>query len=83
MEDKMTKTLPAPPASPEAVLDRLDAIIRELQELRRTLVIQPEVTPTTASLTQRLSGILAPPDQDGTFDVLEEYHAVSDWERFS
>ena len=83
MENEMVATVPAPPVSPEMALARLDAIIRELQDLRRSLVMQPSDRPITARLTQRLSGILAPPVQNETFDVWEEYRAVSDWERFA
>lgn len=84
MENNTTRILPVPPVSPDAVLVRLDSIIRELQDLRRALVTQVPPTPaTTTSLTQRLCGILAPLTQDKVRDVLEEYHAVSDWERFA
>jgi len=82
MEDKVThkhNTFPAPPVSPETVLARLDTIIRELQELRRALLTQTPVAPTgTAPITQRLSGALAPPTQDESFDVWEEYRSMSD-----
>jgi hypothetical protein len=83
METKAITTLPAAPASSDFTLERLDAIIRELQDLRRTLVIQPAGRSTSARLTERLSGTLAPPGKNGDFDVWEEYRAISDWERFA
>jgi hypothetical protein len=83
MEPEVITTLPASPASPELTLERLDAIIRELQDLRRTLIMQSPGRPTSARLTQRLSGILAPSVQNENFDVWEEYRAISDWERFA
>jgi hypothetical protein len=64
MEEKMTDTFTVPPASvsPEIVLARLDAIIRELQDLRRALLAQSSATASsTPTLTQRLSGSFAPP----------------------
>lgn len=89
MEDKL---LPATPVTAlfldrdddrEVMLARLDTIIRELQELRRALRAHAlDTSQTTAPLTHHLSGILAPPTGDAAFDVLEEYRAISDWERF-
>ncbi len=83
MADQIIDKLTGAPASSEAMLERLDAIIHELQSLRRALLIQ--ATPTTAapSLTQHLCGVLAPPVQNGAFDVLQEYQGVSEWERFA
>lgn len=83
METEAITTLPASPASSELALERLDAVIRELQDLRRTLIMQPSRRPISARLTERLSGILAPPGKNGDFDVWEEYRAISDWERFA
>ena len=86
MEDKF---LPATPATAlslnqdderEVMLARLDAIIRELQELRCALrrVLRAhalDAPQTAAPLTHHLSGILAPPTEDASFDVLEEYRS--------
>lgn len=84
MENKMTSGLPVALGSSEAVLVRLDTIIRELQDLRRALRTSPPVAPAkTDSLTRRLFGILKPLSQDKPFDVWEEYNAISDWERFA
>jgi len=80
METELMATLPD---SPALMLGRLDAIIRELQELRRTLVMQHSGQPPSTRLTQQLSGILAPSGKNGDFDVWEEYRAISDWERFA
>lgn len=75
--------LPASLVSAENVLARLEAIIHELQDLRRALILQPAARPTTPSRTQQLSGILAPPAQAMSLNVWEEYRAVSEWERFA
>ncbi len=83
METEAMVTLPTSPVFSEMTLGRLDAIIRELQELRRTLLRQPADRSISAHLTQRLSGILVPSNQNENFDVWEEYRAVSDWERFA
>lgn len=84
MEDKF---LPATPATAlflnqdddrGVMLARLDAIIRELQELRRALRAHALDAPQTAApLTHHLSGILAPPVEDAAFDVLEEYRSLT------
>jgi len=64
--------------SPEVILSRIDALIHELQELRRTLAIQLEVAPPAGNLAQKLFGVLAPP---GGRD--DEYDQQLDWERFN
>jgi hypothetical protein len=65
------------------MLERLDAIIHELQSLRRELLIRAAPASAESSLTRRLCGILAPPAQDGTFDAVQEYQGISEWERFA
>ncbi len=63
--------------SPEVILGRIDAMIQELQELRRTLAVQLEVAPPAGNLAHELFGVLAPPS--GRDD---EYDPQLDWERF-
>ncbi len=62
---------------PEVILSRIDAMIHELQELRRALAIQLEAVPPASNLAQKLFGVLAPPK--GTDD---EYDQHLDWDRF-
>ncbi len=53
-------------------------MIQELQELRRALAEQLEVTPPAGNLAQALFGVLAPaPGSD------HEYHPYLDWERYA
>jgi hypothetical protein len=59
---------------PEAVLERIDAIIRELQELRQAVLVQNR--PPAKNLTDQLWGVLAPESKD------DEYDPYLDWERF-
>lgn len=63
---------------PEVILSRIDAMIHELQELRRALAIQLEAAPSAGNLAQRLFGVLAPPK--GSED--KEYDQHLDWDRF-
>ncbi len=64
--------------SPEVILGRIDAMIQELQQLRRTLAVQLEVAPPGGNLAHELFGVLAPPS--GRDD---EYDQHLDWERFA
>jgi len=59
--------------SPEAVMERIDTIILELQELRQ--VVQAQKQPAERGLTAQLYGALG----QGTWD---EYDPHLDWERF-
>jgi len=59
--------------SPEAVMERIDTIILELQELRQ--VVQVQKQPAERDLTAQLYGALG----QGTWD---EYDLHLDWERF-
>ena len=60
-------------ASPDPVLRRIDAIIRELQELRRVVLVQERSA--DGNLTAQLYGALG----QGTWD---EYDSDLDWQRF-
>ncbi len=62
---------------PEVILGRIDAMIQELHELRRTLAVQLEVVPPAGNLAHELFGVLAP--RGGSDD---EYDQHLDWERF-
>ena len=86
MDDKTPPILPASATMPDSdnvsglVLARLDAIIRELQDLRHTLVTRASEAPTTpASLTQRLSGVLAPPDRADSLHPADKPHPADEW----
>jgi hypothetical protein len=58
------------------IVARIDAIIRELEALRRQLTLPAKTTPETHSLTEELYGSLG----HGTWD---EYDLDLDWKRFS
>lgn len=60
--------------SPELVLERLDTIIRELQELRQVVLIRNR--PAEENVTAQLYGALG----QGTWD---EYDLHLDWQRFA
>ena len=59
------------------ILGRINAMIQELQELRRTLVVRLEVAPPASNLAHDLFGVLAPPHGGD-----DEYDPHLDWERF-
>ncbi len=61
--------------SPETILQRLDAIMRELEELREMVAHFP-VNATAGNLAQQLYGVLG----QGTWD---EYDLDLDWQRFN
>lgn len=61
--------------SPETILQRLDAILRELQDLREMVAHAP-VNATAGNLAQQLYGVLG----RGTWD---EYDPALDWQRFN
>lgn len=60
--------------SPEVVLERLDTIIRELQELRQVVLTRNR--PAERNVTAQLYGVLG----QGTWD---EYDLHLDWQRFA
>ncbi len=62
--------------SPDVILKRVDAVIRELQELRQAILVQ--VQPPVENLTDQLWGALAPRSGNG-----DEYDPYLDWERFA
>jgi hypothetical protein len=59
--------------SPEAILQRIDAIMRELGELRQ-MVLRIQSEPAAGNLTQQLYGVLG----QGTW---EEYDMQLDWQQ--
>jgi hypothetical protein len=61
--------------SPEAILQRIDAIIRELESLRSMIVVSAQTRPASNNLAQRLFGVLG----QGTW---AEYDLDLDWQRF-
>ncbi len=66
--------IPTRDQSPEAILQRIETIMRELAELRQmVLLIQSE--PAAGNLAQQLYGALG----HGSW---EEYDAQLDWQRF-
>jgi hypothetical protein len=71
-------TLSTVQVSPEALLQRIDAIMRELQELRRLVVAEspPQAEPHGPGLVAQLAGCLG----QGSWD---EYEDDIEWERFA
>jgi hypothetical protein len=71
-------TLSTVQVSPEALLQRIDAIMRELQELRRLIVVEPppRAEPHEPGLVAQLAGCLG----QGSWD---EYEDDIEWERFA
>jgi hypothetical protein len=63
------------PITVESLLQRIDTIMRELQEMRRLILSQ--TIPSEADLVDQLCGAFAPQQQD------EEYDPYMEWERFS
>jgi len=63
---------------PEALLQRIDAIMRELQELRQLVIAQPlfQGKPQEPDLVAQLSGCLG----QGSW---KEYEDDIEWERFA
>jgi len=84
-------TLATVQVSTETLLWRIDAIMRELQELRELVVTQPQFQPRSQSqpqpqapvsdLVAQLAGALAPASRSDHLSVYEEYELISDWER--
>jgi hypothetical protein len=62
------------PESPDLILERIDAIIRELQELRHAVLVQERSS--EGNLAEQLYGALG----QGTWD---EYDPDLDWQRFA
>jgi hypothetical protein len=58
----------------ETIVKRIDAIVYELQELRRTILEQTQ--PSDKNLVEQLYGVLG----QGTWD---EYDHHIDWKRFA
>lgn len=63
--------------TPENILQRIDAIIAELQQLRQSVTeMQKQTTVSSRSIVDELFGSLGP----GTWD---EYDDMLDWKRFA
>jgi hypothetical protein len=65
----------------EAIVQRIDGIVQELNELRKLLQAQPAPTTNNSEdVVQRLYGSLAPP----TPDLQDDYNDYPDmdWKRF-
>ena len=81
METQPTVQIPA-----DVLLQRIDAMTRELQEMRRLILTQARPSAQTGSATNlvaQLAGALAPKPGNGQFFAYEEYDRFSDWERFA
>jgi hypothetical protein len=60
--------------TPETIIQKIEAIVYELQELQRTL--QAQTRPSAPNLAEQLFGALG----KGTWD---EYELHLDWQRFA
>jgi hypothetical protein len=61
-------------ATPEVIIKRIDIIVRELQDLRQTILVQTR--PPDGNLAGQLYGALG----QGSWD---EYDLYLDWQRFA
>lgn len=75
-------TLSTVRVSPEALLQRIDAIMRELQELRRLVQSQSQPQESPPDIVAQLAGALAPKSRPEGFSAFEEYDMITEWERF-
>ena len=73
---------PTVQVSSEVLIRRIDAIVDELQELRRLVSSQSQLRESPPDIVARLAGALAPKARPEGFSVREEYNAVTEWERF-
>lgn len=69
--------------SSEVLIQRIDAIMRELQELRRLVSSQARPQETPSDIVSQLAGALAPASRPDGFSVYDEYDRVTEWERFA
>lgn len=72
---------PATHVSTDELLQRIDALERQVRELRSLILAQyPPTSPADApaGLADRLAGALAPKSADQGFSALEEYERMGD-----
>ena len=68
--------------SSEALLQRIDAIMRELQDLRQIVSSQSQPQEPPPDIVAQLAGALAPKPRPEGFSAFEEYESMTEWERF-
>ena len=66
----------------DVLIRRIDAIMDELQELRRLVQPQSQPQESPPDIVAQLAGALAPKPMPEGFSALEEYDVVTEWERF-
>ena len=69
--------------SSEALLQRIDAIMRELQDLRQIVSSQSQPQEPPPDIVAQLAGALAPKPRPEGFSAFEEYESMTEWERFA
>ncbi len=69
-------------ASPEIILRRIDAIVRELQELQRPAMMSHMPDAPAESVVSQLAGALVPRHRPEGFSALDQYEMLSEWELF-
>ena len=74
---------PTVQVSSKVLIQRIDAILDELQELRRLVSSQSQLQESPPDIVARLAGALAPKAPREGFSVHEEYDALTEWERFT
>ena len=62
--------------SSEALLQRIDAIMRELQDLRQIVSSQSQPQEPPLDIVAQLAGALAPKPRPEEFSALEEYESM-------
>ena len=67
----------------EVLIRRIDAIMDELQELRRLVLSQSQPQESLPDIVAQLAGALAPKSKPEGFSAFEEYDTVTEWERFA
>ncbi|HUX76444.1 MAG TPA: hypothetical protein VMY40_07390 [Anaerolineae bacterium] len=67
----------------DVLIRRIDAIMDELQELRRLVLSQSQPQESPPDIVAQLAGALASKPRPEGFSAFEEYDTVTEWERFA
>ena len=64
--------------SSEALLQRIDAIMRELQDLRQIVSSQSQQQEPPPDIVAQLAGAIAPKPRPEGFSAFEEYESITE-----